>query len=138
MPKGAFNVLKRKGLRRLAGGWIRYVVMLFSLIESNIKNRFLIDIYNEYILGLYRILNWPDIRYMVWYMCCCNLICLVFFIYTGFLAGYPATETGFPAGYKKRPDIRCNPNIYKPFPSKRITILPSSPSHPTHQTIFRC
>ena len=25
------------------------------------------------------------------------------------LAGYPANETGYPTGYQKRPDIRCNP-----------------------------
>ena len=45
-------------------------------------------------------------RQSLWYMFCCNFICLLFIIQYSFF-GHPNT------GYQKWPDIRCNPNSIK-------------------------
>ena len=45
----------------------------------------------------------PDFldRQSLWYMFCCYFNCLLFLIYNRFfLAGYRATETGYPDGYR--------------------------------------
>ena len=38
----------------------------------------------------------------------------------GYLAGYPAKETGYPTGYQKRQDIRCNPRQNDIFQRQKV------------------